>query len=175
MELEKARAIAKGLQYDLEWGCERITIAGSIRRCKPEVGDIELLCIPKYGGVAGEVNQLDQAIVDLILNSDLDYRVDKRGRRTYGEKNKFMVHRPSGIGVDIFCADKDNWGMSLVVRTGPASFCVRLMAHYKSIGCSGHAYGGVTDRNGQEIACPTEEDVFRLAGWPYVPPEKRIG
>ncbi|MBU2597552.1 MAG: hypothetical protein KJ757_08345 [Planctomycetes bacterium] len=57
MELQKAKAIAEELKSLLEPACERITIAGSIRRQKPDVGDIELLCIPKY--VDG-VDQLDR-------------------------------------------------------------------------------------------------------------------
>ncbi|GAI50844.1 unnamed protein product, partial [marine sediment metagenome] len=56
MELEKAKVIAENLRSLLAPVCARITIAGSIRRQKPEVGDIELLCVPKY--IAG-VDQLD--------------------------------------------------------------------------------------------------------------------
>lgn len=56
--------------------------------------------------------------------------------------------------------------------SGPAAFNVRLMSRFRQMGMRGHAYGGVT-KDGQEIVCPTEEDVFRLAGWMYVPPEKR--
>ena len=48
MELEKARDIAEKIEAVLESSCERIMIAGSIRRRKPDVGDIELLCIPYY-------------------------------------------------------------------------------------------------------------------------------
>ena len=54
MELQKAKAIAEELKALLEPVCQRVEIAGSIRRQKPEVGDIELLVIPKHGGLAGE-------------------------------------------------------------------------------------------------------------------------
>ena len=63
--------------------------------------------------------------------------------------------------------------MSLVVRTGPATFCVRMMARFKAIGWAGHAYAGCTNRNGEEIECPDEATVFRLLGWPYIEPEER--
>lgn len=47
MKLEQAQSIAEELRRELEPGCERIEIAGSIRRKKPEVKDIELCLIPK--------------------------------------------------------------------------------------------------------------------------------
>ena len=45
---EVARAVAEGLVKLLKPGCRRIEIAGSLRRKKKEVEDIELLCIPKF-------------------------------------------------------------------------------------------------------------------------------
>lgn len=45
--LEEARVVAEMLVTQLEDCCERIIIAGSIRRNKSQVGDIELLFIPK--------------------------------------------------------------------------------------------------------------------------------
>lgn len=46
--LKEALIIAETLANVLELRCERILIAGSIRRRKPEVGDIELLYIPRF-------------------------------------------------------------------------------------------------------------------------------
>lgn len=57
MELEKAKVIAEDLTSLLAPVCEKIKVAGSIRRRKTQVGDIELLVIPKY--VAG-VDQLER-------------------------------------------------------------------------------------------------------------------
>ena len=47
MQLEKAEKIARKYVDLLAPFCERIEIAGSTRRKKPEVGDIEIVCIPK--------------------------------------------------------------------------------------------------------------------------------
>ena len=84
MELEKAKAIAEKIKALLESSCERVTVAGSIRRQKPDVGDIELLCIPKY--IAG-VDMLDAKIQTLIHFDMLGYRVNKLGSKVYGDKN----------------------------------------------------------------------------------------
>ena len=80
---------------------------------------------------------------------------------------------PSGIPVDVFSSSTNNWGMSLVVRTGSKDFNVRMMARFRELGMRGHAYGGVTDQEGNEIECPDEETVFRLLGWSWMPPERR--
>lgn len=55
----------------------------------------------------------------------------------------------------------------------PREFNIRLMATLKAQGKAGHAYGGITLADGTEVACPTEEDVFRHLGWNWVPPEAR--
>ena len=47
------------------------------------------------------------------------------------------------------------------------------MARFKAIGFAGHAYAGVSNRQGQEIDCPDEATVFRLLGWSYIEPEER--
>ena len=48
-----------------------------------------------------------------------------------------------------------------------------LMARFLELGMKGHAYGGVTDSQGNEVDCPDEATVFRLLGWPWIPPEER--
>ena len=101
-------------------------------------------------------------------------RADKSGRYSYGEQNKLLVHVPSGVPVDVFSSSIKNWGMSLMVRTGPKEFNVRMMSRFRELGMRGHAYGGVTDQGGTEIECPDEETVFRLLSWPWMPPERRL-
>jgi len=166
MKLEKARAIAAELKELLAPACNRIEIAGSIRRQKPDVGDIELLVIPR-------ADYLDKMLNDLMVQNILAMRLNKRGSRTYGPKNKLMVHPPSGMGVDIFSSTEENWGMALFVRTGPKEWNIKAMSRFRQLGMQGHAYGGVTLPNGITFACPTEVIVFNLLGWPYTPPEKR--
>ncbi len=170
MELEKAKVIAEKLKSLLAPVCEKIEVAGSIRRQKPEVGDIELLCIPKY--VAG-VDQLDREIGALMIQGILGFRLNKRGSRIYGPKNKLLRHLGSGIGVDVFSSTEANWGMALFVRTGPKEWNIRAMSRFRKLGMRGHAYGGISRSDGSELNCLDEETVFRYLGWPYVAPERR--
>ena len=170
MDLEKARVIAEELKNLLKPACERIEIAGSIRRQKPNVGDVELLVIPKHEGL---VSPLDWEIQTLLFGGILDFRRNKRGSRVYGPKNKLMVHVPSGIAVDLFSSTEENWGMALFVRTGPREWNIKAMSRFRELGMQGHAYGGVTDAEGNELGCPDEETIFGYLGWAYVPPERR--
>ena len=48
-----------------------------------------------------------------------------------------------------------------------------VLSEGATVDMEGHAYGGVTGPDGEEIACPEEEVVFRLLGWPWSPPELR--
>lgn len=173
----EALAVAEALKAQLTPVCERIEIAGSLRRGKPAVGDIELVCIPKpidpfYSW--GEYDQLDAALRQMISDGLLRKRRNKQGRFIgYGIQNKYLVHVPSGIGVDVFSTEGRYWGMALVVRTGPKEFNIRMMTRFRELGMRGHAYGGSTDIGGTELDCPDEEPVFRLLGWPYMLPEER--
>ena len=175
---------AADLKAALAHSCERIELAGSLRRGLEMVGDIELLCIPKtidrrdmFGEPVGSELLLDRHIATLIHDGALAYRLDSRGRRVCGPLNKLLLYRYSyhrqPAPVDIFTSDADNFGMAWLVRTGPKEFNIRVMAHFRELGMRGHAYRGITDQDGQEIPCPDEETVFRLLGWQYLPPEER--
>ena len=178
--LAEAREVAEELITLLRPACEKIAVAGSVRRRKDQVGDIELLCISKvlsdldFFGKSTDYAILDKMLVGIIGDGLLDYRLNRKGSRAFGPLNKLLVHRPSGIGVDIFSTTAENWGLSLLVRTGSRSFNIKVMTRFRSLGMQGHAYGGVTDQHGRDLACPTEEEVFRILQWPFVAPEQRV-
>jgi len=50
LPLSTAITLAESIVTALAPGCSRIAIAGSVRREKPEVGDIEIVCIPRVTG-----------------------------------------------------------------------------------------------------------------------------
>lgn len=167
--LEMADAIAKELVELLEPACERITIAGSIRRRKPEVGDIELLCIPKYNVFA---DLLDQRVKELIEEGILEFRKNKLGHNLYGTKNKLLIHC-TGVPVDIFSTDESCWAMALVIRTGPKQLNIELARAALRRGWQLRAYGDGYDTPDGHIHCETEADVFRAVGLRYRQPWRR--
>lgn len=172
--ITEALPVAEALRDTLAPACERIEIAGSIRRGREDVGDIELLCVPKIDGDAlFNADMLDEFLVCLLFDGTLDYRLNKNGSRTYGPQNKLLRHVASGIPVDVFSTSLANWGMAMVVRTGPAEFNVRMMQRFLDLRMKGHAYGGVTSSSGAEIECPDGQTVFRLLMWPWQEPKDR--
>jgi DNA polymerase (family 10) len=171
MELEKAKAIAEELKTLLEPACQKIEIAGSIRRRKPEVGDIELLVIPKFDG---PVDELDKKLKWLIGTRVLEYRPNKKGVITYGPKNKFLRHVESGIGIDVFSTTEECWPVALVVRTGGERTNKKIASLAIKRGMRWHAYGrGFTLASGSELVCRSEASVFEAVGLPYLEPWER--
>lgn len=160
MEYNKALEIAEKTKTLLAPFCERIEIAGSIRRKKPIVKDIEIVAIPKpydiglfESGIATIVNQWPKV----------------RGELPCKYTQRIL---PEGIALDLFFADKENWGLIYAMRTGSSEYSHKVLATewvkqgYKSI-------EGYLCSNGKRIAVPEEKDLFELIGVLYVSPEKR--
>lgn len=170
MELEKAKAIAEELKALLGPACLRIEIAGSIRRRKPEVGDIELICIPRF---AAGTDQLDRELRRLLELNILAYRRNKRGSIMYGRKNKLLRHVESGIGVDIFSTSEECWPVTLVVRTGGERTNRRIAVAALRKGYQFHAYGSGFSTPQGYITCRSEGEVFEAVDLPYLEPWER--
>jgi len=178
----EAWAVARPLALALEQVCERVEIAGSLRRRRPNVGDIELLFIPRCVEVKSGLfdtaleSQADRLIEGWLKEGLLAKRPSKVGVFTWGEKNKLAVHVPSGIPVDLFSTTQLNWWNSLVCRTGGKTSNLQITNGALRRGWSFEAYGSGFHRVNDETErydTTSEEDVFRFVGLPYVPPERR--
>ena len=177
--ISDAVVVASTLIKDLLPFCERVAIAGSIRRCKPMVSDIELLYIPRV-----EERQFDLLTTHLVSLADehingwlksglLIKRPSSTGVTSWGEKNKFAVHVPSGISLDLFATTTENWWVSLVIRTSSKETNLALTNGAINLGRHLNAYGcGVIER-GEIIPARSERAVFDLCGVPYSEPEDR--
>jgi DNA polymerase (family 10) len=175
-----ALAVAAELGDILTPFCERLEIAGSLRRGKPTVGDIELLFIPKSESRADglfdttQVNLADEVINRLLSSGVLAKRPNVNGSFAWGEKNKLAIHGPSGIPVDLFATTAANWWVSLVVRTGSKETNLELTTGAQRFGRRLNAYGsGVTMPDGSNVAAKSEQEVFHLCGCKYREPKHR--
>ena len=161
--LQQAQKIAMGIVIELAPHCERIQIAGSIRREKAEVGDIEIVAIPKpyetgifESGIASVVNQWPK------VKGELDYLTCKYTQRIL----------PGGIALDLFFATPQNWGSILAIRTGSSEYSHKVLATtwvqrgYKS-------EGGILIKNGIRYDVPEEIDLFNRLGLVWVEPKDR--
>lgn len=79
---------------------------------------------------------------------------------------------PEGINLDLFMANKDNWGYILAIRIGPDGYSKYLADTWVKQGYKG--VDGMLIKNGQPIPIPEEKDLFWLLGLEYVEPEYRL-
>lgn len=145
-------------------------IAGSIRRCRTTVGDIELL-IPTDADCAALASEAESA-------GDADgFFIGAPWQRVrWGPKHKCVEHTVEGYRVDLFAYVPDNFGSVLLIRTGPAEFSQRWVTALRVHGLR-HRKGFVQrgDGSGEILPTPTERDAFELAAWQWIEPEKRRG
>ncbi|MEM1211365.1 MAG: hypothetical protein AAGI68_03610, partial [Planctomycetota bacterium] len=121
--LTKAAKLADRVLDALKPACQRAEIAGSIRRRRPTIGDIELVVIPKpAGSLFSSAESFDQLIDRLIGSGHL--APVKRGPR-------FQQHQlvRSGMTLDLFVTDPDRWGVIFAIRTGSAAFSKSLVTN----------------------------------------------
>ena len=184
--LAKAEQIAKEVLCLLNNHCQRVEIAGSIRRKKAEVGDIEILAIPKFKRVTpeGELLLINGEVEENITERRIQELLDKRilaprlkinGTKTMGPRVKLMTHTTSGIAVDIFLCDESGWVNNLVSRTGGKNTNIAIASRAKARGWNWLPFGtGFQNQRTGEIHQPeTEEDVMAFVGLPPMKPEER--
>lgn len=161
--------------------CERLIVAGSLRRRKPTVGDVEILYIGKtevrqdpadmFASITA--NLADEVISELEKSGVLERRKNVNGSEMYGSKNKLMRHRASGLPVDLFAATPENWWNYLVCRTGPADSNTRICMAAQDRGWKWNPYGAGFSRDGETRAMESEDEVFAFVGLPYAQPDER--
>lgn len=170
---EKALRVARELVNALLPATERIIVAGSLRRKCQEVGDVEILYIPKTSvrpwrqgdlfQVSREAYSLADDVLQTLMDADvLTQRRNTAGFKIWGAKNKLALHVRSGIPVDLFAATEENCNNYLVCRTVA-----------QSRGLKWHPYGPGFTRGSEWLPVASEEEVFRMVGLTYHPPELR--
>jgi len=122
--LAEAERIAGLVVTDLAPYCDRISVAGSVRRQKSEVGDLELVAIPARGA-GGLFGDIATNLLWEHLHASDRYRFTK-GDNPNGRYYQLALTAYPDLQVDLFLAEADNWGLTLLVRTGSAEFSARL-------------------------------------------------
>jgi DNA polymerase/3'-5' exonuclease PolX len=166
MKHAEAFAIAEEALNLLRPHCERICIAGSIRRQRPEVKDCELVAIPKHlpGGLFGDEPEVDPGFITVV-----NQWPSVKGQPT-GKYTQRVL--PGGMTLDLFITDHDNWGYQLVLRTGSADFNRKKML--PALKAHGYAMDeGYIWRAGQIVPTREETDLWALSGLPWFEPWAR--
>ncbi|MFA7256928.1 MAG: hypothetical protein WC047_05080 [Kiritimatiellales bacterium] len=166
MKLNYATEIAERILSELAPYCDRIEIAGSIRRRKPEVGDIEIVAIPK---------RVDDGMLfsNIVTHPKFCILVNRwpavKGKPTGKYTQRIL---PEGIKLDLFMADYDNWGLIFAMRTGSAAYSHKVLAT-GWFRAGYHSTDGHLVKDGHKIPVREERELFNLIGIPWVEPWER--
>lgn len=154
MELGRAKAIASEVVKRLSPYCQRIEVAGSIRRQEPVVKDIEIILIPS------DAWNLSHEIMGLGPS------------RATGDKLERVSY--DGVRVNLDHASKETWATLLLIRTGSNENNIRLCSLGEKKGWYLAVTGnGLFDENGRRIAVDTEESIYEALGAPWQEPWER--
>jgi len=129
--------------------------AGSLRRMRDTVGDIDLLA------AAEDSEQVAKAFAAL-----------PQVAQVLGQgATKASVRLQNGLQVDLRVVETRYWGSALQYFTGSQAHNISLRELAQKQGLSLSEYG--YKRGDEEIPCATEEQVYRLLGLEWIPPELR--
>ena len=183
MKFEEASKVGMEVIEMLAPRCERVMVAGSVRRGKAQPKDIELVLIPAMVErrvdlfTTEQVYSLDEVVLPELVEGRLvlDTEVKRNGPRY-----KRLIHVRTGAVVEVFAARPETWGYILALRTGPAEFMHKLVTAQSQRGAmpfgrcvkSGQMWRFSEGRM-QELATPTEADFFREVGLPCWPASER--
>jgi DNA polymerase/3'-5' exonuclease PolX len=166
--------------------CERVEVAGSLRRRKAEVGDIEIVVIPRMEArVVKQATLFDpaQTAPYSALWACLDgwlaeERIGHTPTKAWGDLyRRFLFGRgKEPYQVDVFACTAENWGNTLLIRTGNSEFSQFMVTPQAKRGAlpDGFAHsGGWLYQHGRPVPVHEEAEWFALCGLPFVPPEMR--
>lgn len=158
----EANAIAEDIVNQLAPHCSQIGIAGSIRRCLPTIGDIEIVCLP----LPYESAPLFRSGIATVI---------EQYKKVKGELPCRYTQRilPSGIKLDLFMPDPRGYGLQLAIRTGSAEWSHQVLAR-AWVRAGFRSEGGLLrDQVGRVLPCRTERELFERIGLKWVDPANR--
>ena len=136
-------------------GLREVAVAGSYRRCKETVGDLDILA----------VGQRPTAIIDYFLTYDEVATVSEKGT------TRATVILQSGVQVDLRVVPKESFGSALHYFTGSKAHNIAIRKLGQARGLKINEYG--VFRGTRRIGGQQERDVFSAVGLPYIDPELR--
>lgn len=136
---------------------KKISLAGSLRRWKETIKDIDILATSK------EAEKVMNAFVHLPLVKEV---------LMHGPTKSSVVITDS-IQVDLRVVEEDSFGAALCYFTGSKAHNIRLREMASKAGLKINEYGIFREKDNKRLGGKNEEDVYRILGLPYIPPELR--
>jgi len=141
----------------LEKYAEKISLAGSLRRRKETIGDMDILA----------VSLNPEKLMDEFTSMNEVDKILAKG------ETKSSVRLKSGIQVDLRIVDKESFGSALQYFTGSKEHNIEVRKIAVRNGYKLNEYGLFDKKSNKKIAGETEEGVYKALGMQYIPPELR--
>ena len=157
--LPAARAVAEQVASALRahGGIERLEVAGSLRRMRETVKDVDILVTStEPARVIGTLTSLP-SVTEVIARGD----------------TKVSVRHQDGLQVDVRVVEPTAFGAALQYFTGSKDHNVRVRELAKRRGLTISEYGVFEEKSGTRVAGETEDEVYAAVGLPWIPPELR--
>jgi DNA polymerase (family 10) len=138
-------------------GVERIEIAGSLRRLRETVKDVDLLATSTDPTRVIRTLTSLPSVTEVIASGD----------------TKASVRHQSGLQVDLRVVEPEAFGAALQYFTGSKDHNVRVREIASRMKLRISEYGVFDEESGRRIAGATEEDVYGAIGLAWIPPELR--
>jgi DNA polymerase (family 10) len=144
-------------------GVDKITPAGSLRRGRETVGDVDLLIT----GRCCTNEKQRSAVIDRVVTVPGITDVIAKG------ENKVSFKLRSGMHVDVRILPPDSFGAAMQYFTGSKSHNVTLRQRALKMGMTLNEYGLVRLEDDKQVAGKTETEIYAKLGLDYIPPEMR--
>ena len=139
-------------------GISRVSAAGSLRRMKETVGDIDILACGKNGAEIIRYFTRNPNAVRVLAEGDTKGSAVVRAGETERQ-------------ADLRAVDPSEYGAALLYFTGSKAHNIKLRGLAKDRGLKISEYG--VFRGARRLASREEEDCYRVLGMPWIPPEMR--
>ncbi len=138
-------------------GVRRLDPAGSFRRRKETIGDLDILAICARGC----------QIMDRLAKYGEVAEIIAKG------ETKSSVRLQCGLQVDVRVLEEESYGAALHYFTGSKAHNVAIRDRAKELGLKISEYGVFRSQDDKRISGTKEEDIFKAVGLPLIPPELR--
>ena len=160
LDLKEAESLADQIKAAVEPLCDRLEVAGSIRRQKPKVHDIDFVVLAKSDADWKKINE------------KLKHLKAKHNCSGDSVIKAFVPCQNGLFQVDFYRAKPSTFGIHLLVRTGSAEHNMWLAGYAISKGMRIRYSEGLI-KEGSVIAGETEKGVFEVLCLPYTVPTER--
>ncbi|HVO82675.1 MAG TPA: DNA polymerase/3'-5' exonuclease PolX [Terriglobales bacterium] len=144
-------------------GVEKVTPAGSLRRGRETVGDLDVLVTGKACAIVAQREKLIEHIIGLPGLMEVIAR---------GE-NKISFRMRGGMQVDVRLLPPDSFGAAMQYFTGSKAHNVALRQRALKMGYTLSEYSLARLDNEKVVAAKTEEEIYAKLKLDYIPPELR--